>query len=191
MVNGTKGFKSKLNTPSSERWLAVYTKPKQEFRAQEHLINQGVKVFLPIMMPKKLSLKSTKMIQPKAQILFPRYLFINVNFANVSLTTLRSCRGVSRILSSSSGEPIPINTEIIEEIQKLAIEWQPPPKLSIGQEAVITSGPARGIHGVIQQLLVTSDGEERALILIDFLCKPQLWQIGVSCLNSVGTHTIS
>jgi hypothetical protein len=45
-------------------------------------------------------------------------------------------------------------------------------------------GPAKGIYGIVQKLRVMTDGDERAFLLIDFLSKPQLWEMSVAQIES-------
>ncbi len=98
--------------------------------------------------------------------------------AKIELTTLRSTRGVVRILSSRTDRnPIPIGPIVINAVKKITQEWEEPTKVWVGQRAIISEGPAKGISGVVQKLRVTTDGDERVFLFIDFLSKPQLWEM--------------
>lgn len=168
------------NDINKDVWYAVYTKPRQEFRAKEQLMNQGVGVFLPTIP----TYKKKKITGLKSQILFPRYLFIKANLTQIALTTLRSTRGVASILSSQvDRKPILIRQVVIDAIEKLIQEWEEPPKVRVGQTVIISEGPAKGISGVVQKLRVTTEGDERAFLLIDFLNKPQLWEMSITQIN--------
>ena len=161
-------------------WYAVYTKPRQEQRAKEQLMNQGVEVFLPTVVTHS----SKKLTSPTPKILFPRYLFIKTNLTKIALTSLQSTRGVIKILCYPvSRKPIPISPAVISSIEKLTEEWEEPLKVKVGQLATIADGPARGIAGIVQKLRVTSDGVVRACLLIDFLCKHQVWEMSVDHID--------
>ena len=159
-----------------ESWYVVYAKPRQEERAKEQLVNQGVNVFLPTIS----TYSGKKLTSPNLKILFPRYLFIKTNLNIISLTTLQSTRGVVNILCSPvSRKPIPISPAVIASIEKLTKEWKEPPKVKVGQSTIITDGPAKGIKGVVQKLRITPNGVMRAYLLIDFLSKNQVWELDV------------
>lgn len=163
-------------------WYAVWTKPRQELRAKEQLINQGTIVFLPTI----LTHSAKKLTSSTPKILFPRYLFVKINLSKIALTTLQSTRGVVNILCSPvSRKPIPISPAIIATIEKLTKEWEEPPKFKVGQSAIIVDGSAKGITGVVQKLRVTPNGEARAFLLIDFLSKPQVWDMNINHIEPI------
>jgi transcriptional antiterminator RfaH len=161
-------------------WYAVWTKPRQEKRAKEQLINQGVKVFLPAVSTHI----TKKLMSPNPKILFPRYLFIKTNLTKISLTTLQRTLGIVNILCSPvSRKPIPVSPAIIASIEKLTQEWEEPPKLKVGQSATIKDGPTKGVSGIVQKLRITPGGVMRAYLLIDFLCKHQVWETDVDYID--------
>ena len=59
-------------------WVLIYTKARQEIKANENLRRQGFKTFLPLIAP------ATKNSEFKSLVpVFPRYLFLQINFKNL------------------------------------------------------------------------------------------------------------
>ena len=77
-------------------WVLVYTKAKEEKRANENLQKQGFKTFLPLIAP---SNKNSEFNAPVP--IFPRYLFVQINFESDNWTAINSSYGVSRIVMFS------------------------------------------------------------------------------------------
>jgi transcriptional antiterminator RfaH len=165
-------------------WVVVYTKPREELRAQKELINQGLEVFLPLVAAPRRRPSHSDAISYEP--LFARYLFVKVNFQKFAFTTLRSTRGVSSILHSSvSGKALTIPASIIYEIQAVINNWQPKPLHQVGDRVRVTSGPAIGVEGLISKIQLSASGEERAWVLIDFLVKPQVWSLPTQNLETI------
>jgi transcriptional antiterminator RfaH len=98
---------------NSANWLLLQVKPRQEMRALENLERQQAQCYCPLIPIEKLS--RGKRIQV-TEALFPGYLFINAQpqQGGLSYTTIRSSRGVSKIVSFGA-EPITIPTELISK----------------------------------------------------------------------------
>ena len=79
---------------SGNSWFAVYTKPRQERVALEHLERQGFSCFLP-MADNPYQRRQQKR---RAEPLFPRYLFLNARPNQQSLAPVRSTRGVATLV---------------------------------------------------------------------------------------------
>ena len=92
-------------------WVLIYTKAKEEKKANENLQKQGFKTFLPLISP------STKNSVFKSLVpVFPRYLFAQINFETDNWSSIKSSYGVSRIVMfSEKFTSIPNN--IIEFMQ--------------------------------------------------------------------------
>ena len=92
-------------------WVLIYTKAKQERKANENLLKQGFKTFLPLIAA------SNKNSEFKSLVpLFPRYLFAQLNLSLDNWTSIKSSYGVSHIVMF--GETFtPIPDRIIQLIQ--------------------------------------------------------------------------
>ena len=92
-------------------WVLIYTKAKEEKKANENLQKQGFKTFLPLISP------SNKNSEFKSLVpVFPRYLFVQINFETGNWSSIKSSYGVSHIVMfSEKFTSIPNN--IIEFMQ--------------------------------------------------------------------------
>ena len=74
-------------------WVLIYTKAKQEKKANENLQKQGFKTFLPLIAA------SNKNNELKSLVpLFPRYFFAKLNLSLDNWTAIKSSYGVSHIV---------------------------------------------------------------------------------------------
>tara|TARA_B100000900_G_C20582604_1_gene718186 strand:+ start:71 stop:619 length:549 start_codon:yes stop_codon:yes gene_type:complete len=92
-------------------WLLVYTKAKEEKKANDNLNNQGFKTFLPLIAPSNKSGKFKYLVP-----VFPRYLFVQINLKTDNWTSIKSSYGVSHIVMFSE-KFTPISNNIIKLIQ--------------------------------------------------------------------------
>ena len=157
-------------------WYVAHTKPREEFRALEHIERQGFEVYLP-------TLRRDKIIRGelvvKFEPLFARYLFINRSSANQNFAVLKSTRGVHGLISFGQ-KPAMVTDELVLAFK--SIEETSHLKLfKDGDLVKIMSGPLIGLHGIFKQ----QSGEQRGHILIDFLNKNHLVTIELSSLKSV------
>lgn len=79
-------------------WVLVYTKAKQEVRANQNLSKQGFKTFLPLISETNKN-NNTKSLVP----IFPRYIFVEINLKTSNWSTIRSSYGVSKIVMFGDG----------------------------------------------------------------------------------------
>ena len=92
-------------------WVLIYTKAKEEKKANENLQRQGFKTFLPLIAP------SNKNSELKSLVpVFPRYIFAQINFELENWTSIKSSYGVSNIVMFSE-KFTPIPNHIIQLIQ--------------------------------------------------------------------------
>ena len=77
-------------------WVLIYTKAKQEIKANENLQKQGFKTFLPLIAPTNKNSEFKSLVP-----VFPRYFFAQINFELDNWTSIKSSYGVSRIVMFS------------------------------------------------------------------------------------------
>ena len=92
-------------------WVLIYTKAKEEKRANENLQRQGFKTFLPLIAPGN---KNSEFKSPVP--FFPRYFFAQINLGLDNWHSIKSSYGVSRIVMFSEEFPS-ISNNIIEFMQ--------------------------------------------------------------------------
>lgn len=163
-------------------WHLVFTKPKQEFCAYENLGRQGYECYLPTLPAEKLRQGLLRVV---SEPLFPRYLFIRLGQGNSakSWMPIRSTKGVSRLVSFGA-EPVRVDDGLIEALRTQEAFAQAEPKCLFkrGERVRLTQAPFAGIEGVYQM----TNGELRAIVLIEILCKPL-----AVCIAPAGLRKVS
>lgn len=147
-----------------KRWYLVYTKPRQEKLALINLINQSYEVFLPLVKVEKIKKGSRVAIE---EPFFPRYLFIKLDkLGSQSWAPIRSTLGVSCLVKFGD-QFAEVGDELVIWIQRHLDAISIIDNYKSGDLVTITQGPFKGIDAVFK----TYDGNERAILLIDFLHK--------------------
>ncbi len=161
-------------------WQVIYTKPKQELRATEHLQNQGVEVYCP-----KINLEKIVkgQLQDTQEPLFPRYLFVKIP-ETVSWTSVRSSRGVvdfvkfGNRIAEVQNHIVGTLEQAVSDNQKCIYGDVP----EIGEQVMITEGEFVGLEGVFQQ----RESETRCFVLLEFLGRANRVKIDLSSLKKTG-----
>jgi transcriptional antiterminator RfaH len=148
------------------QWYAIYSKPRQESCALENLKRQEYEAYLPLIKHKKRSRgKWVDAIEP----LFPRYLFIHLALFQDSFYSIRSTRGVSKIVQFGN-DPVQVPNAFINDLigsQSPGQEYIDParPLFSKGEELTIIGGAFKGISGIVHN----TSGPERVIMLLNLL----------------------
>lgn len=154
-------------------WHVIHTKPRQENRAVENLARQGFRCYLPTFKAERIRRGQIYIcIEP----LFPHYLFIYTDNA-LNWNAIRSTKGVQAPVSFG-GEIAKVDDEMIDALQNVEnnLKGGEPDKLfDQGEIVQITTGPFSGMEAIYQM----SDGESRALVLMEFLGKPTKAQFDI------------
>jgi transcriptional antiterminator RfaH len=145
-------------------WYVVQTKPGDENRVRNNLLNQGIEIFLPLV--ETFLYCGGKMVQ-KHKCLFPNYLFakfdLDVNYYKVKWT-----RGVSKVLGSDSGA-VPISEAVVQAIRERAGEGdlvKLEDQIKDGDSIQVTSGPFKELRGIFQKKI---SGRDRVRILLSLI----------------------
>lgn len=105
-----------------------------------------------------------------AEALFPRYLFVYLEVGRSNWSTIRSTRGVVRLVEFG-GVTTRIPSSLIEALAEQPVQQK---KLfEVGERLRVIDGPFVGIETVLQRLYKTPDGEARVIVLMDILARPQ------------------
>lgn len=146
-----------------DSWYLLYSKSRQEQRAQQHLANQGFESFAPHILVKKLRAgKTVEVNEP----LFPRYIFLKCPKA-LNLSTIRSTRGVAGLVRFGD-KLASVPTSLVHQLiqQQIVLQQQTPTQpFQPGDTLEILNGPFASLNAVFQQ----ADGEQRSIILLNFL----------------------
>lgn len=144
-------------------WYLVQCKPRQDERAEENLIRQGYQCVRPLCARDKFHRGRRQLV---IESLFPGYLFIHMPQES-SWAPLRSTRGVSRIVSFG-GSPLAVGEELIISILERA-ELEKQISLNATDSAVSMRGGCSELDGIF----MSTNGEERVLLLINILNRQQ------------------
>ena len=146
-----------------DSWYLLYSKSRQEQRAQQHLANQGFESFAPHILVKKLRAGKTVEIN---EPLFPRYIFLKCPKA-LNLSTIRSTRGVAGLVrfgDTLARVPSALVHNLLQ--QQIVLQQQTPTQpFQPGDTLEILNGPFASLNAVFQQ----ADGEQRSIILLNFV----------------------
>jgi transcription elongation factor/antiterminator RfaH len=147
-----------------KKWYVLYTKPRSEDLAGDHLERKDIPVFLPKIREFRHSSKGEEVeIKP----LFPNYLFAQMAYPDDYYTVIWA-KGVRRIVGNGT-EPIPLDDSVVDFLKKQTEEKgfiKPSPRLKIGDTIRVRNGPLAGLIGVIDGSI---DEKGRIKVLMDFL----------------------
>ncbi len=155
------------------RWYVVQSRPRQERRALENLKNQGFECLLPLYSRERLRRGRREQVD---EPLFPRYLFIHLDQITSNWYSLRSTYGVTNIVRFGD-RPASLPDAVVERF----FECRPADARLFrpGETVQIRSGPFAGLEGIYDQ----DDGEQRVIILLDFMSKQQRLSLPVGDLT--------
>jgi transcriptional antiterminator RfaH len=156
-------------------WYALQHKPAQGDRALDNLQNQGITCFYPKITVEKI--KAGKRSK-KLEALFPGYLFVHLEQTDPMWAKLRSTRGVLRVVGFA-GKPAAIGDEVIQHIEDSLHAVADVGGIKPGQPVELSDGPFQGIDAIFKAY----DGEERAIVLIQFMQKQQAISVSVGAIK--------
>lgn len=145
-------------------WYAVQCKANQDARAEVELVRQGYEVFRP-----KLRIRRGQRLRLDSY--FPRYLFIRLGDLVRSFATVRSTRGVLRMVGW--GGVIPVVPVAVIEMLRERVDTHDcvgaSPRFRPKQKVRITDGPFHDLDG----MFLACSGEERVVVLMNILQREQ------------------
>ncbi len=147
-------------------WFAVYTRPRAEATALEHLQRQSYEVYLPRHLKRRRHSRRTEFVLAP---LFPRYLFVAFDKLHQRWRPILSTVGVCDLVRQGE-RPADVPAGLIEELR--ASERQGSfdhdveiRKIRLGDPVRVTAGPFADIMGRFYGMA----SEERVFVLLDFL----------------------
>jgi len=164
-------------------WHLLMTKPREDERAESHLLNQDYELFRPMIRQFKIQGgKQVAVTEP----LFPRYLFIRLDDVLGNWSKIRSTRGVAKMVRFTD-MPAKVPDSLIEELRSQCIEDNiidttkyRPFVFEKGDEIEITDGSFRGLKAIIKAQVA----EDRVLLLLNLLGKEQELEISLNQVKS-------
>lgn len=158
-------------------WYVIYTKPRQEVRALENLGNQGYSCFLPVLNVERLRNGRRVLI---SEALFPRYLFIQLEEGRSNWSSIRSTRGVVRLVEFG-GVSVQVPITLIDALAEQPSRQQA--LFDVGDQLRVINGPFVGVEAELLHLYETPDGEARVMVLMDILMRPQQISLPASAVR--------
>jgi transcription elongation factor/antiterminator RfaH len=147
-----------------ERWFLVHAQPQSEWRAELHLGAQGFRTYLPRI---RKTIRHARKLKTVQAPLFPGYLFVILDLERDRWLSVRSTIGVSRLVTTHDGRPLPVPVGIVEsliertdgDLTRLDTE------LAKGQSVRVLSGPFADFVGTLARL----DGAGRVQVLLQLM----------------------
>ena len=147
-------------------WYLVATKTRSEHVAQKNLQRQSYTIYLPLVKSKH---RRNGRYIPRAEALFPGYLFIQLNREIDNWSPIRSTIGVIGLVRFG-GMPAKVPAGLIESLETnedesgyQKIDQQP----RSGDRINIIDGPFAGQQGAFQAM----KGSDRVLVLLNIMGK--------------------
>jgi transcription elongation factor/antiterminator RfaH len=153
-----------LKLAASERWFLAHTQPKSECKAELHLGAQGFRTYLPQIQK---TIRHARQLKTVRAPLFPRYLFVILDLERDRWLSVRSTVGVSRLLATQDGRPVPVPIGIVESLieQCNGNVTRLDTGLVKGQPVRILSGPFADFVGTLERL----DEAGRVQVLLEMM----------------------
>ena len=184
-----------MQQASKPRWFTVYSKPRQEQTALEHLQRQGFKCFLPMAInpyqrrSRQVGAASAAKrfsAGQRAEPLFPRYLFLNAIPDQQSLGPVRSTRGVAGLVRFGM-KLVEMPDSVIAHIRnrcdpETGLVTLDPVPVEVGDKVKVFDGPLAGLQGIFQE----RKGSARALLLMTLLGTESTVEVDALMLQKVG-----
>ena len=164
-------------------WFAVYTRPRQERTALEHLERQGFRCFLPLAVN---PYQRRSQRAPRVEPLFPRYLFLHAVADQQSLGPVRSTRGVCSLVRFGM-RLVTVSEQIITAVNQRCdpetglIQLQPIP-VNVGDKVRVFDGPLAGLEGIFRE----RKGTDRAILLMQLLGTEATVEVEALMLQKTG-----
>ena len=157
-----------MENEGADNWYAVCCKPRQETVAEENLLRQGFRVYLP-----RIRIRQRRRGQwlDAVEVLFPRYIFIRLDPQRRSIAPVRSTRGVVGLVRFG-GQPAVVPDAVMDALLQRAdaasgLHPDKRPLFSAGEPIKLVDGPLSGMEGVFTQM----DGDKRVIVLLELLGK--------------------
>jgi len=142
-----------------KNWLVATYKINEVRRVESNLLNQKFDYCLPKIITKKIN------SNPKVEVLFPGYIFVNTSFENYS--ALKYTMGIRNIIKFGNNISC-ISDEEIEAMQMVEETSKIDPiasQIQIGQDVMIAKGSLTG--SIVKVCSLPS--KERVGVLLSFL----------------------
>lgn len=146
------------------RWFVVHSLPHREFRAENQLVQQGFRAFLPKYLK---TTRHARQFRTVKASFFPRYLFVRMNLAQQPWRSVNGTFGVaSLVMEGDFPKPVPFG--IVENLVSISdaeglLSFEP--QIQPGGNVRILTGPFAEQVGK----LIRTDPQGRVQILLEIM----------------------
>lgn len=168
--------------PPVRRWYLLQCKPREVFRALEHLTNQGYDAFLPTLKREAMRRgKRETLVEP----LFPHYCFVLLSDIADNWAPIRSTRGVTKLVRFGD-LPLAVPDAVVDALKAREASIQsghtaPQALFELDQRVAICEGPLAGLNAVFE----SQDGDERVVLLLTLLHQQQRVHLPINQVRAV------
>lgn len=154
-----------VNESEGRSWYLLTSKPNQDQRAQEQLMNQGYEVYRPMAVRNRR--RRGKLIKVQ-ESLFPRYMFIHLDTENDNWAPIKSTYGVSGVVNFGL-EPAKVPESIVNSLKASARQFEGRTidldHFANGDPVLIEEGPFQGMSGIFKHY----SGQDRVIVLLNIM----------------------
>ena len=162
-------------------WYLIQCKPRQDERAEQNLRNQSFNCYRPLRRAQQV--KRGRQVEV-SESLFPGYLFVRLDRLQDNWYSIRSTRGVARLVTFGN-EPAPVPADLINRLHAHECEAPVACQFACGDAVRITEGPFRELEAIF----LRNDGEERAILLLTLLHREQRLKMPLRSIKSAGERS--
>lgn len=99
-------------------WCVAYTQPLKESLAKQNLLSMGYEVYAPRFTKMR---RHARKVEEVLAPLFPRYIFVGMDFECAQWRSVNGARGVSHLLMSNDLKPAQVPCRVIDELRQQEI----------------------------------------------------------------------
>ena len=148
------------------RWYVVQTQISAEAKAAHNLVRQGFEIYLPRYLKRR---RHARKVDFVAAPLFPRYMFVQIDFEVQRWRSIQSTFGVSHFITNGE-DPAVVPTGVIGSLRVREdgngfVKLDHRPTFVTGDKVQVLSGPFMGSFGFFEEL----DDRDRVAILLELL----------------------
>ena len=164
-------------------WFVVYTQPRNEDLASEHLERQGFDVYFPRYRKSRSHARRTDVVSSP---LFPRYIFVGFDVMSAGWRSIRSTRGVIDLVRNGN-DPVPVPEWTIKEIKAREddngfVVLGKHLHLARGDQFRIDSGPFASCVAIFE----SKKDEARVIALLNLLGRKVSVELPIGVVAPVG-----
>lgn len=164
------------------QWYAVKTKPRKEFIAEQNFLAQGYTVFLPVTLRLR---RHARKVEEVRSPLFSGYLFLELAEGEKNWIAIASTRGAAGPVHFGNVYP-PVPKWFIAGLQERINEDG---TIMVGSRHRYGFEPGDRVRyikpneTIIEGILKTIEGKDRAIILIELLKRQMETKVSLSALR--------